>query len=61
MAAIDNPRPMVIDLTHTVPTYRALAENPGRPDMGQPWSDIPPLMQPIWMSCRWRPRRWTAR
>lgn len=43
MAATDNTQPMVIDLTHTVPTYRASAENPGQPDMDQPWSDVPPF------------------
>ncbi len=34
---------MVIDLTHTVPTYKASAENPTLPDMDQPWSDVPPF------------------
>ena len=36
-------RPTVIDLTHTVPTYRAAADNPTQPDMDQPWSDVPPF------------------
>jgi len=36
-------RPQVIDLTHTVPTYRASADNPTLPDMDQPWSDVPPF------------------
>ena len=36
-------RPEVIGLTHTVPTYRASADNPTLPDMDQPWSDVPPF------------------
>lgn len=43
MAATNRERPMVIDLTHTVPTYRASADNPTLPDMNQPWTDVPPF------------------
>ncbi|MDA1060055.1 MAG: cyclase family protein [Proteobacteria bacterium] len=41
MADTNNVRPLVIDLTHTVPTYRALVENPTMPDMDRPWSNVP--------------------
>ena len=30
----------VIDLTHPVPTFRQTADNPARPDTGQPWTDL---------------------
>ncbi len=43
MADTNNVRPLVIDLTHTVPTYRASADNPTLPDMDQPWTDVPPF------------------
>jgi kynurenine formamidase len=43
MAEKNRTQPTVIDLTHTVPTYRASAENPTQPDMNQPWSDVPPF------------------
>jgi kynurenine formamidase len=43
VADTNNVRPLVIDLTHTVPTYRASAENPTMPDMDRPWSDVPPF------------------
>jgi kynurenine formamidase len=34
---------LIVDLTHTVPTYRASAEDPTLPDMEQPWTDAPPF------------------
>ncbi len=32
---------MVIDLSHPIPTYHQSADNPVRPDMGQPWTQLP--------------------
>ncbi len=43
MDSTNSARPTVIDLTHTVPTYRASEENPTLPDMNQPWTETPPF------------------
>jgi kynurenine formamidase len=43
MDSAKSARPTVIDLTHTVPTYRASEENPTLPDMNRPWTETPPF------------------
>lgn len=32
--------PAVIDLTHPIPTFHQSADNPARPDMTKPWTDL---------------------